>query len=160
MAVAGVAALATPHRETSAASDQAFPQPRSPAEVREAAAEVYGSFAGSEHQQDAGLLLKAYTLNHAVDDCLANAGYPDWDWSLSRQYAIPTDPLDAGVWFAEPNRPFRSDVLIAEKPRLEADSTMNRDDIDPASKRRFWTASIRRRLRPMTTLMPRPSPRS
>ncbi len=59
------------------------------------------------------------------------AGYPGWDWSMSRQYATPIDPLAPGYWLAEPNRPFRSAQLMAQQPRLLAEEAMNADDVDP-----------------------------
>ncbi len=109
------------------------PLPATPEQVRRAAAEVYGSFSGSESQRNAGFVMRAYVFNHALDDCLASAGYSDWDWSLSRQYATPVDPLASGVWFSEPDRPFRSEQLIAQRSRLLAERIMNRDDV-PADR--------------------------
>lgn len=75
--------------------------------------------------------MRAYVLNFGMDRCMQAAGYPDWDWSLSRQYAGPVDPLASGVWFGEPNRPFRSQQLVAQQRRLRADDTMNADDVSP-----------------------------
>jgi hypothetical protein len=98
-------------------------------EVRAQAAEVYVSFAGTIDQRNAGFVMRAFTFNHAMDECMDAAGYPEWDWSLSRNYASETDPLASGVWLAEPNRSIRSDALIAQRLRLLADDEMNQDSM-------------------------------
>ena len=103
----------------------------SPSEVRDLAHEAYESFAGSTRQQNAGYVLRAWVQNHAMDECLAEAGFPDWDWSLSRVYAQPTDPLSAGSWLAEPHRLATADLLVSQRERILAESIMNRDDIPP-----------------------------
>jgi hypothetical protein len=99
------------------------------ADVRARAAEVYASFTGTERQQNAGHVLRAYAQNGAMDGCMAAKGFPEWDWSVSRAYATPQDPLGYGTWFAEPNRPVLSDPLIAHRQRMLAEEEMNRDDI-------------------------------
>jgi hypothetical protein len=64
-----------------------------------------------------------------MDECMEAKGFPEWDWSVSRVYATPQDPLGYGTWFAEPNRPVLSDPLIAHRQRMLAEEEMNRDDI-------------------------------
>lgn len=90
---------------------------------------VFASFSGTEGQRNAGLVLRAYAYNNSMDDCMAANGHPEWDWSLSRQYATPIDSLASGVWLAQPMRPFRSEQLMAQQPRLLAELEMNADDV-------------------------------
>jgi hypothetical protein len=92
---------------------------------------VYESFAGTQAQQNAGLAVKAFVLNGAVDSCLEERGYPDWDWSLARGYAAPYDPLRPTEWFAEPGRRVYSDNEVAAREYLAAEAEMNSDESRP-----------------------------
>lgn len=93
--------------------------------VRKLADEVYATFAGTVRQQNGGWVLRAYAQNHVMDECMEGAGFPEWDWSLTRVYANPVDPLAPGTWLAEPNRFDRSEVLIAQRERLFTEDGMN-----------------------------------
>jgi hypothetical protein len=140
VALIGVAGLASVgvylgHR----AGGQAEGSPAESARVRATAERVYGSFAGTIEQRNAGGVLKAYAMNGGMDECLEAAGFPEWDWSKSRQYATPSDPLGVGTWLAEPNRPLRSEQLMAQRRALLAEASMNRDHIDPAENKAIGT---------------------
>lgn len=99
--------------------------PDAGAEVAERATEIYESFAGTLEQRNAGFVMRTYVFNHALDDCLDQAGFPGWDWSLSRGYATPTDPLEAGVWLRSPGGFGRAEFLMALGPHLRAEGEMN-----------------------------------
>ena len=65
-------------------------QPAVPSEakserIRDVAVAVYAQFAGTEYQRNAGLVMRAWTFNHAMDECMQSLGFPQWDWSTSRQ---------------------------------------------------------------------------
>ncbi len=109
--------------------------------VHSAADAAYRSFAGSEEQQNAGYVLRAWVFNHSMDECMSENGYPDWDWSLSRQYARPTDPLAASEWFATPNRAYRSALLMSQRKRLVAEDAMN-STADPAQQSSILQCSL------------------
>jgi hypothetical protein len=102
-------------------------QPSVGAEIRAKAQRVWESFAGTARQQDALSVLSAYWGNKAMDECLARNGYPEWDWSLSRTYADPEDPLQTNTWLAMPMSRWRSNDLVAAKPFLLAEAVMNAD---------------------------------
>lgn len=97
-------------------------------EVRREANRVFESFAGTVEQRDALALVRAYEGNRSMDDCMAGAGFDDWDWSLARTYADPMDPFSTNVWLTEPYGRWRSQDLIAAKPFLLAEAKMNADD--------------------------------
>lgn len=104
----------------------------SAADVRAEAQRVYESFAGAQDQRDASYVVQTYTRNGPLDECLAQRGYPEWDWSLSRPYASPYDALRPSVWFAEPGDRIYSENEIATRPFAEAEKVMNADDRWPA----------------------------
>lgn len=97
--------------------------------VRSEAQRVFESFAGSIIQRDALGVVRAYEANMATDECMADAGFEEWDWSLARTYADPDDSLKTNVWLAEPLGPWRSQDLLAARPFLLAEAKMNADDI-------------------------------
>lgn len=102
-----------------------------PADVHALAQRVYDSFAGTAAQQDAGQVLRAHAMNGPMDACLEEHGYPEWDWSLSRSYAAPYDPLRPTEWFAELQRRLYSENEIAMRDYLAAESEMNTDEGRP-----------------------------
>ncbi len=122
------------------------------ADVRQRAEEVYGSFAGTERQRNAGGILRAYGQNGAMDECMDEKGFPEWDWSLTRLYATPDpDPLMYATWFSEPNAPVLSEPLIVHKRALLAEAESNRDSTSLRMRtRRSASASP-----PSTTTGPR-----
>lgn len=97
-------------------------------EVRDEARRVFESFAGTIEQRNALGLLRAYEANRGMDECLAAAGFDEWDWSLARTYGDPIDPLSTNVWLAEPFGRWRSQDLLAARPFLLAEAKMNADD--------------------------------
>lgn len=99
----------------------------SPAEVRAEAARVYESFAGTQDQQNAGLVVRAHALNGPMDACLDERGYPQWDWSLARTYASPYDPLRPTEWFAELGDKVYSENEMAMRGYVAAEAEMNAD---------------------------------
>ena len=103
-------------------------------DVQSLAASVYESVAGTQHQQNAGFIMRAWVFNHAMDECMSKQGYPEWDWSASRQYARPTDPLASSIWFATPHRAQRSELLMSQQRRLLAEETMNQESAPERQK--------------------------
>lgn len=96
--------------------------------VRDEARRVFESFAGTPAEQNALSVVQAHAANADMDSCMESAGYPEWDWSLSRTYAAPPDPLNSQFWLAEPLRRWRSADLLAMRPFLEAEKVMNADN--------------------------------
>ncbi|MGH3347864.1 MAG: hypothetical protein ACRDO4_12875 [Nocardioides sp.] len=94
-------------------------------EIVARAEQIYARFGGTLEQRNAGFVMRTYVFNHALDDCLDNAGYPEWDWSLSRMYAAPVDPLKAGLWLRSPDGLGRAEYLMALGPHLRAEGEMN-----------------------------------
>jgi hypothetical protein len=113
------------------------------ADVRSTADAVYKSFAGTEREQNAGLVLQSYALNGATSRCMASAGFDDWDWSLSRAYAEPKDALAATVWFAAPLYPYKSQQLIALAPFKRAEVVMNADEGSSAEREAAITQCLK-----------------
>lgn len=95
--------------------------------VHSDARRVYERFAGTQEQRTEGEVLRAYAGNGAMDECLTERGFPEWDWSLSRGYPAPYDPLTPTLWFAEPGGRVFSDNEVASGPYLLAESEMNSD---------------------------------
>lgn len=104
---------------------------KDPADVHALAQRVYESFAGTVAQQDAGEVLRAYAMNGPTDACLEEKGYPEWDWSLSRSYAVPYDPLRPTEWFAELQRRRWSENESAMRDFVAAEREMNADEGRP-----------------------------
>ena len=92
---------------------------------------MFESFAGTPAEQNALSVVQAHAANADMDSCMESAGYPGWDWSLSRTYAAPQDPLNSQSWLAEPLRRWRSADLLAMRPFLVAEQVMNADDMSP-----------------------------
>ncbi len=63
-----------------------------------------------------------------MDACLEEHGHPEWDWSLSRGYADPYDPLSRTEWFADLGRRIYSENEIAAHDYLAAEAVMNSDE--------------------------------
>lgn len=63
---------------------------------------VFEQFHGTSEQRDASALLQTWSLNGAMDACMAEAGFPEWDWSAVRPLSPRTDALAASVFFAAP----------------------------------------------------------
>lgn len=75
------------------------------AQLQSEAQRVFGSFAGTKEQQGAAEVLQAWALNGAMDRCMEAAGYPEWDWSRTRNAGFgPAEALSASLLFAEPDR--------------------------------------------------------
>jgi hypothetical protein len=91
---------------------------------------VYEQFAGSTDERNAGFVLQAYALNGAMDECMSEQGYPEWDWSLSREYAGPADPLGSD-WFGALQRPYWSQNEMVMRDFGAAELVMNADDASP-----------------------------
>jgi hypothetical protein len=103
-------------------------KPETGAVVRDKAQRVFESFAGTVAQRDALGVVRAYEGNKAMDECMADAGHPEWDWSSSRTYADPDDPLKTNTWLAMPFARWRSHGLLADKPFLQAETQLNADE--------------------------------
>lgn len=99
--------------------------PETGAAVRSQAAKLYTSFTGTLQQRDALDVLRLYYGNRFMDQCMAHAGHPEWDWSLTRTNADPADPLLTNLWLAEPMSRWRSHDLVAARPFLLGEKTMN-----------------------------------
>jgi hypothetical protein len=112
-------------------------------DVRAEADALYKSFAGTEREQNAGLVLQSYALNGATGRCMASAGFEDWDWSLSRGYAEPKDALASTVWFAAPLFAFKSEQLMALAPFKRAEVVMNADEGSSAAREAAITQCLK-----------------
>ncbi|WP_370617691.1 hypothetical protein [Mumia sp. Pv 4-285] len=123
----GVVAAALALTSCGAVSHE-LPPMKAPADVHVQAQALYEQFAGTVDERNAGSLLRAHRLNAGMDACLESAGFPEWQWSLSRSFASPADALGASDWFAEPLRPVWSENEIASAPFMAAEAEMNRDD--------------------------------
>jgi hypothetical protein len=98
-------------------------------EVRAQAERVFESIAGSQYEADALAVVQAYSANGDMDVCMDDAGYPAWDWSLSRHYTPPRDPLNSSEWLDEPLKRWRSVDLLVMRPFLEAEVIMNHPSV-------------------------------
>jgi hypothetical protein len=94
-------------------------------DVRRRADELFASISGTTAQQNAESVVDAYYGNRPMDECMDEAGYPEWDWSLSIYPADPADPLVTNVWLAQPMSRWRSHDLVAARPFFDAEATMN-----------------------------------
>jgi hypothetical protein len=98
-------------------------------EVSTLAEEVFTAFNGTVEQRNAGGVLAAYATNGAMDACMAKAGFPEWDWSLTRTYAVPADPFAGTILFVTPGRRAWTLNETYQAPYLAAEREMNADDI-------------------------------
>jgi hypothetical protein len=103
-------------------------RPAAGSEVRSAAQQLFESFAGSVEERNALGVVRAHEGNEGMDSCMADAGHPEWDWSLARIYADPEDALGTNTWLSLPMARWRSHDLVAAKPFLEAESLMNAEE--------------------------------
>lgn len=120
----GVTACATPAADAGAVPARGS---YTAEEVRSEAMRVYESFAGTKYEQEAGEVMRAYAVNGPMDECLEGRGFPEWDWSLSRGYAYPYDPLTSTEWFADLGRRTFSEREIVARDYLAAEAVMNSD---------------------------------
>jgi len=83
--------------------------------------EVFEAFNGTVRQRDASGVLQAWSLNGAMDKCMEDAGFPQWDWSATRNAAPRTNALGTSVFFSEPMVHAYSNALmdIVESSRAE-----------------------------------------
>ncbi len=93
--------------------------------VRQNAQQVFEAFAGTVAERNALMVIKTYQANKPMDQCMEDRGYAEWDWSLSRPYADPTDPMSISPWFAQPMARWRSHDVVAARPFLFAERVMN-----------------------------------
>lgn len=108
---------------------EAAPDLMFPVGVPGEARRIYERFAGTLEQRTAGELLRAYALNGPLDECLEQAGFPEWDWSLSRGYPVPEDPLAATDYFAELGRRVWSINESYSAPYARAEAKLNDDEL-------------------------------
>lgn len=120
--------------EAAEASFTSAPELPASAGVHGEARRVYERFAGTLEQRTAGELLRAYAVNGPLDKCMEEAGYPEWDWSLSRGYPVPEDPLAVTNYFSEPGRRVWSLNEMYSAPYVRAERKMNADDV-PADRK-------------------------
>jgi hypothetical protein len=84
---------------------------------------VYASIAGTRTESAAVGVLRAWALNGAMDTCMAEQGFPEWNWSRARDRGVdPGKGLSASALFSEPLRIDFALAAIATKDaaRLEA----------------------------------------
>lgn len=86
----------------SPSSARAALSPPSSDRVQAQANRVFESFAGSVSQRDASMVLQAWKLNGAMDGCMERAGFPEWDWSATRNLTPRTNALGVSTFFAAP----------------------------------------------------------
>jgi len=77
------------------------PSPASDA-VQAKANRVWDSFDGTVAQRNAAGVLQAWKLNGAMDTCMAEKGFPEWDWSQVRNMAPRTNALATSTFFGAP----------------------------------------------------------
>ena len=105
------------------------PTPAGPAiaqsdKIRAYASLVFESFYGTVPQRDAAGVVGAWLDNGAMDTCMDQAGYPEWDWSITRQYASSVDPLSSSAFFDDPAGKALSSTLMATVPGIIADDRL------------------------------------
>jgi len=84
---------------------------------------VYASFAGNRMENDAAGVLQAWALNGSMDQCMAEAGFPEWDWSTARNYGVnPGNGLGGSDLFEEPLRLSFALAAIASKGAAEREA--------------------------------------
>lgn len=88
--------------EHSPSSARAAVVPPSSDRVQAQANRVFESFAGSVFQRDASMVLQAWKSNGAMDGCMEREGFPEWDWSATRNLTPRTNALGASTFFAAP----------------------------------------------------------
>lgn len=74
-----------------------------------------------------------YALNGAMDECVSEAGHPEWDWSSLAEPVTEEDPLGASDWFGEIDRTYWSDREMAYRSFMLAQAEANSDEPRPAS---------------------------
>ncbi|MCL8026975.1 hypothetical protein [Nocardioides bruguierae] len=84
---------------------------------------VFSRFNGTVEQRNASGVIQAWTLNGAMDQCMSEAGYPQWDWSATRNLAPRTNALGTSVFFTDPQGGSYSHALmdVVDASRLEED---------------------------------------
>jgi hypothetical protein len=102
VAVAGVAVAAAGYVQHSPTPLATAAPSASSAELQRHADEVFEQFNGTPEQRDASSLLQAWSLNGAMDVCMAAEGFPEWDWSALHNSAPRTNALDPSLFFAPP----------------------------------------------------------
>ncbi len=105
-----------------------------PEDVRHEAAVLYERFVGTERQRNAGGVVAAYALNGAMDACMEDEGFPDWDWSILRPYATPVDALTSTVWFAEPHARFKSEDVMPQLPSMRVEAALSAEGRMPPDR--------------------------
>ena len=116
-AVVVVAGAALVVRPGLGGPDPAPPVPPASSELQAEARRVFEAFNGTPVQNDAAGVVHAWNLNGAMDTCLAERGFPEWDWSQARHHNGALDPLGTSVFFAEPHGTPVADSVMATAPR-------------------------------------------
>lgn len=100
----------------------------SPAPVREDSEQLqqqidslYRQFAGTVYERDAAGVVQAYRMNGAMDACMEQEGYPEWDWSLPRSKNPPSVGFWASTFFERPMSAPHSTAVLATGPAVAAE---------------------------------------
>ena len=100
--------------------DQVDPHGQS-ALIQARANEVFESFSGTQYQRNASGVIQAWSLNGAMDTCMAEQGHPEWDWSTIRNLAPRTDALSTSNWFDDPVGGGYSTAMLDIAPGIRAE---------------------------------------
>ena len=92
------------------------------AAVQDQADAVFESFSGSRLERDAGAVLAARALNGGMDQCMEQAGFPEWDWSMPRAQNPSTRGLASSEFFAEPLARTFTTTTLESSDSIKADA--------------------------------------
>lgn len=94
-------------------------------EVQRYAQATFDRMYGSLENQSAAQFLVAWELNHGLDECMAERGFPDWD-PTAAMLTTPTsvDALGATLWLRDPARRTVSDNITISSQRDRAVSEL------------------------------------
>lgn len=90
---------------------------------------VFESFNGTVAQRDASGVLQSWALNGGMDTCMQSEGFPEWDWSATRNVAPRTNALDTSVFFAAPLGHSYSNALIDMAPAILAEKAVREREL-------------------------------
>jgi len=93
---------------------------------------VYSSFDGTQAERDAGAVLQAYALNGGLDQCMEQAGYANWDWSVPRAQNATTPGLGTSEFFGPPLAQEHTTALLESAASAKADQKARTRTLTPA----------------------------
>jgi hypothetical protein len=131
VAVAQFGSLLDGSATTTFTTSQGLPSEQSHA-LHARADAIFESFNGTTRQRNASGALQAWALNGAMDDCMRAAGFPEWDWSSTRNIAPRTNALGPSVFFAKPLAHSYSNALRDMAEAVRAEQQLREEVLTPA----------------------------